>query len=358
MKRKVLIAGASGVVGRAALDILAAIPDTEVIGISRRPPDAHLDKHYSLDLADRAACEAMLGGLTDITHLIYAALFEQPGLFAGWRDEGQMQTNLTMLKNCLEPLGQAAKGLRQVHLLQGTKAYGAHLRPMKVPGKEREPRVEHENFYWLQEDWLKAASAAANWNWTIWRPPVIFGHAIGAPMNVLAAIGTYAAIEKAYGRGLAFPGGASGIMDGVDARLLARAFAWAMDNDEAQNQTFNLTNGDVFVWENIWPSIALAMDMAPAPPRPLALASHLAGETDLWRRLATQHSLCEPNLVKLIGDSPIYADMLLGYGQTHPFPPSLLSDVKIRQAGFHECLDTEQMVIDWLRRLRAMKLLP
>ena len=27
---------------------------------------------------------------------------------------------------------------------------------MRVPAKEREPRVEHENFYFAQEDWLRA----------------------------------------------------------------------------------------------------------------------------------------------------------------------------------------------------------
>ena len=358
MKRTILIVGASGVVGRAALAHFAEVPDTQVIGVSRRPPDIHPDKHRGLDLNDASACEAMLGGLTQVTHVIYAALFEKPGLFAGWLEEDQMQTNLAMLRNCLEPLAQAAKGLRQVHLLQGTKAYGAHVRPMKVPGRESEPRVQHENFYWRQEDWLKAQSAASNWTWTIWRPPVIFGHAVGAPMNVLAAIGAYAALEKEQGRGLAFPGGASGIFDGVDADLLARAFDWAFDNEKALNQTFNLTNGDVFVWENIWPSIARAFDMEVAPAAPCSLAEHLPSRREAWRQLAARHDLAEHDLMKFIGDSAIYADMLLGFGQSRPMPPSLLSDVKIRQAGFHQCTDTQDMLERWFRRLRAMKRLP
>ena len=47
--------------------------------------------------------------------------------------------------------------LTHVTLLQGTKAYGASVQPMRVPAREDQPRVEHPNFYWLQEDRLKKA---------------------------------------------------------------------------------------------------------------------------------------------------------------------------------------------------------
>jgi hypothetical protein len=42
-------------------------------------------------------------------------------LIAGWQERDQMETNLAMLKNCLEPLG--SKSLRHVTMLQGTKAF-------------------------------------------------------------------------------------------------------------------------------------------------------------------------------------------------------------------------------------------
>jgi hypothetical protein len=41
-----------------------------------------------------------------------------------------------------------------------------------------------------------------------------------------------------------------------DLDLLARAIAWAGEAASARNEIFNITNGDVFVWENIWPAIA------------------------------------------------------------------------------------------------------
>ena len=79
-----------------------------------------------------------------------------------------MDTNLALLRNCLEPLMTPA--LRHVSLLQGTKAYGVHHGLMTVPGRERAPRVQHENFYWFQEDWLRGAQRGADWTFTIWRP--------------------------------------------------------------------------------------------------------------------------------------------------------------------------------------------
>ena len=202
------------------------------------------------------------------------------------------------------------------------------------------------------------ARRGQDWTWTIWRPPVIFGHALGAPMNVLAATGAYAALEREQGRGLAFPGGACGVTDGVDTRLLARAFDWAFDNPASRNQIFNLTNGGLYVWPNVWPSIAEAMDMPLAANHPTSLAQSLPQHEKQWASLAKKHDLAEASLVRLLGDSAIYADMLLGYGNDRPIPPSLLSDVKIRQAGFAECLDTEKMLIDWIQELRRMRVLP
>jgi len=60
-----------------------------------------------------------------------------------------MDTNLNMLQNLFEPQVSAATNLEQFILMQGTKAYGVHFEPMKLPGKEREPRHQHENFYWM-----------------------------------------------------------------------------------------------------------------------------------------------------------------------------------------------------------------
>jgi len=46
------------------------------------------------------------------------------------------------------------------------------------------------------------------------------------------------------------------------------------------------------------------------------------------------------------------------YGQTQPGLPSIVSTVKINQAGFTEMMDTEAMFRKWLAHARASRLLP
>ena len=130
----VLIVGASGVIGASAAAHFAALPGWRVLGVSRRPPDPSPAgyEHIALDLTDPAACRAAAGGFGAVTHVVYAALFEKPGLVAGWREQDQMQTNLAMMRNLMDPLLASAGALRHVSMLQGTKAYGAHVHPIAI----------------------------------------------------------------------------------------------------------------------------------------------------------------------------------------------------------------------------------
>ncbi|MBL6716195.1 MAG: NAD-dependent epimerase/dehydratase family protein [Pseudomonadales bacterium] len=353
--RRILIAGASGVVGQAALAHFEGLPDTEVLALSRRPPKLQSARHLAADLADANVVDA-LAALPPVTHLIYAALYEAPGLLEGWRSQEQMTRNDTMLRHCLA--GLASHPLEHVSLLQGTKAYGAHIHPMRIPGLERRPRDPHENFYWLQEDRLRAEAAARGFAFTLWRPPVIFGPSVGAPMDVLTTLGVYGALCAALDAPFAFPGGVCGPMDGVDATLLAEAFAWALDAPAARNQTFNVSNGDVFQWDHLWPDLTAALGLRPGAPDPRALATWLPQHAALWHQLRADHALASPDLATLVGDSPIYADMLFGLGRDRAPPPTQLSTIALRQAGFAACRDSEIMLITQLRTLAQARVLP
>ena len=79
-----LVVGASGIVGRAALAHFSQLPGWRAIGLSRRSPDLVGVEHIALDLMDSSACEHTAAQLHQVTHVIYAALFEKPGLLAGW----------------------------------------------------------------------------------------------------------------------------------------------------------------------------------------------------------------------------------------------------------------------------------
>jgi nucleoside-diphosphate-sugar epimerase len=173
---RVLVAGTSGVVGFAAAHRFAT-SGWDVLGLSRRRPDRlpGAVEFLSVDLAEPKSVDAARAHFAGVTHLVYAALFEKPGLFAGWLERDQMERNLAMLANLYRPLAEEG-ALRHVSLLQGTKAYGAHVGPMAVPGRERNPRHQHPNFYWLQEDYLRERQAEAGRPWarTIQRPPGVY----------------------------------------------------------------------------------------------------------------------------------------------------------------------------------------
>ena len=360
MAEHILIAGATGVVGYAALKHFAERGDCRVTAVSRRPPlETFGAQFHSLDLTDAEACRNRSGDFADVTHLVYAALYEKPGLYAGWREADQIQTNQRMLENLFEPLERAASGLRHVTLLQGTKAYGAHVRPIAIPAREnRDELLDVPNFYWEQERYLRTKQVDRPWAFTILRPQVIFGVSIGAAMNLIPAIGVYAALRKERGESLAYPGGLGPVIEAVDADLLARAIAWAGQSFAARNEIFNVANGDVFSWQHVWPAIADALGMAPGEREPERLGETMPARAAEWDAVCKKHALISPGLHEFVGESFHYADFVMAHGAEGGLPPALVSTIKLRQAGFHEVMDTESMFRKWFALLQDKQMLP
>ena len=358
--KKVVVASATGLVGNAALRHFGALDACEVVALSRRQPrDLHGACYVQADLTDAAQCAGAAAPLRGATHLVYAALHETPNLVDGWRDERQIATNDRMLRNLMAVLEPAAPSLRHVALLQGTKAYGVHVRPLTVPAREgRSEMYEQPNFYWAQENFLRELQQGKAWHWSILRPVLIVGEAMGGAMDLIPPLGVYAAMLREQGRALDYPGGAARVSQAVDVDLLARAIAWAGEADAARNEAFNVTNGDVFAWQNVWPAISDALDMKPGDAVPLSLAQSFPQWIAPWEALRRKHGLVSPGLEAFVGLSFQYADYSMRHGRTDPGPPSIVSTVKINQAGFTEMMDTEVMFRKWFRLARAGRLLP
>ena len=258
---------------------------------------------------------------------------------------------------------KASPGLEHVSLLHGTKAYGVHHpsigpKGAKIPLREREPRREHPNFYFLQEDYLREKQqSGATWGLTVFRPTVIYGEATGNNMNPIPAIAAYAAILREAGEPLYFPAAKARrpLHEAVDADLIARALAWAATSPNARNETFNLTNGDVFLWENVWPAIAEALHMQPGERRPYSLAKELPNHDAEWAAIVQKYGLSVPkSIVEYAGmNSLIYADSVLGSSPRPGDVPLLNSTIKAREAGFHDCIDTEDMFRKLFERVLA-----
>jgi hypothetical protein len=81
-------------------------------------------------------------------------------------------------------------------------------------------------------------------------------------------------------------------------------------------------------------------------------------EIDVDSILRRKHGLASPDLEEFVGLSLQYADYQMRYSQTEPGPPSIVSTVKINQAGFTEMMDTEVMFKKWFGEAKALRLLP
>lgn len=367
MTKNVLVAGASGLVGYATVRHFAATPGWEVVGVSRRIPGGIEGATLlAVDLMDRTRCTEVFGAMGDVTHLVYAALSETPGLYAGWLDEQNIERNAAMLRNLFDPLVDAAKGLEHVSLLHGTKAYGLHhpdvgMQGVRIPLRERDPRRPHRNFYFVQEDYLKEKQRESAWGLTTFRPTVIYGDAPGNNMNPIPAIAAYASILRERGEPLHFPGrlGPPVLREAVDADLVAHAIGWAATNEEAHGEAFNLTNGDVFMWENVWPAIAETLGMEPGESKPVVLAEELPRWAAEWEAIVRKYDLLSPpGVLDFVGyNSAVYTDGMLGSRVTGAVP-ALNSTIKARLAGFHECMDTEDMFRKWFRHLQTTRMIP
>src|SRR5262249_888776 len=244
---KVLVTGASGLLGVAAIEKFLSA-GWEVVGVSRRRPEVPSGgdvEFLSVDLRDEKAARAAFEPLTDITHIAYTALHEKPELVAGWSSKEQIEANNAMLHNVVEPIVRTAANFQHISILQGTKIYGVHLHPIPIPARERDARKDHQNFFFDHEAYVREMAAQHGFNYTALRPQLVTGPTPGA-LNIVPAIGVYAAIRREKGEPFGFPGGPSFVWEAADADLVADVMVWAAQSPQAANEAFNITNGDVF----------------------------------------------------------------------------------------------------------------
>ena len=316
-------------------------------------------RFLSIDLRDAGSCREAARSLTGATHLVYAAVNETPGdLVASWTDSGHAARNGAMFANLLDALIEHAPGLEQVTLVHGTKAYGPHIPgwPIPVPLRESLPRPPIDDFYFRQQDHL-AARAGDRLRWTVFRCPSIAGGGPGGNLNAFLAIGVFAAIRRREELDFPFPGAEQhlGVMEVVDVELLAEAIAWATTAETARNQVFNIANGDVYAWPDMWPLLADAFGVTPAPRRPISLRAYIAGRQPIWAAIVREHGLnASEDVMAFLGESGALADFLLGNSDRSV----LTSTIRLRQAGFTRCLDTGVRMREWIARWHSERLLP
>ena len=347
--KKALVAGGLGVSGRTLVNHLVALGDWEVIGLSRRKPEFEMPARYvALDLLNRSAVDACMSELGEVTHIFYAALQMVGNFFE------EIAPNLAMLQNTVEAVERSSSGLRKVVLLEGAKYYGAHLGPYKTPAKESDPRHMPPNFYYDQEDYLVARCAGKSWSWTALRPSCICGFAVGNPMNMATVIAVYASLCKEIGLPLRYPGSTASygvLMEMTDAELLAKAMVWAAESDRCSGQGFNITNGDFHRWQHLWPLLAEFFKMPYAPPQRFPLAQFMSDKGPLWDAMVKKYGLLPYSFRDAASWQFGEAVFNLEY--------DVMSDMtKARRFGFHEAMDTEEMLLRMFAQFQKMRFIP
>lgn len=352
MSKKVgVVAGVTGVVGTRLAEALVAAEDWRVIGLSRRFPTsrtAGID-YVSVDLSDRASFRAAARALQGVTHVFYAARYP---FITGQPED--TEANTTMLRNLLDALEQAQAQLEHVHLVHGTKYYGVHLGRHPTPSREDDPRCLQSNFYYDQEDLVRARGPAGGWSWSVSRPHCVCDSLLATPRSLPLTIATYALISKQLRQPLCFPGTAgnyAALYQCTEARLLARAILHMSTDPRCANEAFNVTNGDAFRWENVWPAVARYFAMPPGPVRTISLTSLMADKASVWHDVVAAQRL---------EDRPYESMALWSYGDGI-FAPDwdiISSTTKLHQSGFHEIIDTPAMLFDQFDSFRRANVIP
>lgn len=332
MERKTaLVAGANGIIGRNLVEHLRADGRWDVIGLSRRGG-------LAVDLLDAADTRAKVGALSGVTHLFYAAYQDRPT----WAE--LVPPNLAMLTNLVGALDPAA--LEHVSLMQGYKVYGAHLGPFKTPARETDAGHMPPEFNVDQQQFLERWGGS----WSAIRPSVVGGTALGNPMNLALVIAVYASISKELGLPLRFPGkpGAyDSLLEMTDAGLLASATVWATGQEGA----FNIANGDLFRWSELWPKLAAYFGLEAAPPLRMSLVDVMTDKDPLWTSLAAEHGLTASYAD--VSSSWAFGDFVFGWDY------DMFADTsKSRRAGFHEYVETEQMFYRLFDEFRKARVIP
>jgi len=349
MRYTALVVGANGVIGSNLIAYLEEIDGWDIVGLSRRGGQNNAKTTYiAVDLLDAEDCSQKLRQLTSVTHIFYAAYQHRPS----WIE--LVQPNLDMLVNVVQLIESVASDLQHVSLMQGYKVYGAHYGPFKTPAKESDGGHMPPEFNINQQQFLETAQKGKKWTWSALRPSVVGGTAFGNPMNLVLVIAIYAVISKELGLPLRFPGKLGAydkLLDLTDAGLLARATVWAATNSQCANQAFNITNGDLIRWNDLWPKIAAYFGMETAPPLQMPLQTVMADKEDLWNSIQDKYQL-EKHSYQVLS-SWAFGDFVFSWDY------DFFSDgTKARRMGFHEFIDTEKMFFDLFDELKEKKIIP
>ena len=351
IKRVALIVGANGIVGRNMAKYLQSRDNwDEVIITSYQEPDFDTTAVFvRMDLTDPAAVENNAADLADVSHVFYAAYMEKKTLAE------QTATNIGLLQNLVLGLEKIAPGFKHLTFIQGGKAYGAHLGKYKTPALETDSRHFPPNFYYSQQDFLITQSAGKAWSWTAVRPDIMVGFAVGNPMNMANLIAVYATLCRELNVPFRFPGSDKAyqvLVNITDSEILAKGMEYAALHEECYGQIYNITNGDIFRWEQIWTKMADYFHVGMDSPITFPLADYMADKEEAWAAIVKKYGL-KPHTVRELANWP-FGDFIFNVEADAFFDVN-----KFRRAGFQEMqVESFESFKNTFDELKAQNIIP
>lgn len=347
-----LIVGATGLVGAYISKKLNELGGWRCIGLGRRSPGNlaaySLNGFVCCDLLDPADCKGVRNKLADVTHVFYLARVLNAGYAIPIKENEQMLLNL------FDALAYAQE-LEHVQLMHGLKWYGSHQKPFRTPARESAPRpASIDTFYYAQRDAVARKQEGQRWTYSTLRPHCVSGVSMGSASNLMLGIGMMGALMKETGQPFKYPGSREAFaarLTYTDADLLANAMHWAATSPGASNQDFNVANGDVFSWQQVWPKLASYFDVKEGEPGIDGFSetmAHLKGE---WQGMAHRHNLVSREYESLVSWPFVEASLGLAWDQ-------VMSTDKLAAHGFTQKADTLSMIFRILDSYRELRIIP
>jgi hypothetical protein len=166
-------------------------------------------------------------------------------------------------------------------------------------------------------------------------------------MNLLMDIGIYGTLCKELGLEFRYPGPETSynqLLDSVDHNLLMEAAIWTSTTPEGFNNSYNVSNGDIFRWREVWPKIADWFGLKVGPPLQVPLDTLMTTDSmkKAWADAQKKHKLRDVSME----DAASWAFADATFAVTFD---NISNVTKLRQAGFGG------MVLDsatnWLQQL-------
>ena len=349
-KKVALVVGGNGIIGRNLAAHLVSTNEWEVIVTSQKKLDYNLKVRFvQMDLLQQSAVTDKAAELENITHVFYAGYIERKAMAE------QTETNLALLRNLVTGLEQVAKDFKHITFIQGGKAYGAHLGIYKTPALETDRRHFPPNFYYSQEDFLRNQSAGKSWSWTAVRPDIVIGYAVGNPMNLANLIAVYATLCKELNVPFRFPGNPRAyelLVNITDVNILAKGMVYVANNESCYSQIFNITNGDIFRWKQVWSKFAEYFGVEYDEPQTFSLEEYMQDKEILWSEIVSKYNLTTHSLKELANWG--FGDFIFNVQYDAFFDVN-----KLRRYGFNEMdkpsIDT---FISAFEEVKSKKIIP